>query len=258
MGKIRIKNNLELATDDVVAWCKNEIKNADNIIKKGKNWYVYAGNVVITINANSYTIITAHKIKGISKPEKNILKLPRTKEELYNTYFLKSDLLKLCKKYNLPTIGSKGNLLEYICCFIENKPVKKVSSAKIKANSNFEPLLNKKIDENYCNNEIHRAFFIETIGEHFKFNVAFMNLMAKNKGKQTYKDAIAEYNKILVDKKNGKKKKIGEQFEYNQYTRDFFEKNPNLTRKDCIKCWNAKKKQIGNHKYETRDLKILN
>ena len=57
LGIIRIKKNLDLETNDVVGWCKNKIKNADKIIKNGKNWYVYKGNAIITINANSYTII---------------------------------------------------------------------------------------------------------------------------------------------------------------------------------------------------------
>jgi intein-encoded DNA endonuclease-like protein len=66
LGVIRIKKNLELKTDDVVNWCKKKTKNADEIVKNGKNWYVYAGDNVITINAKSYTIITAHKmIKNI-------------------------------------------------------------------------------------------------------------------------------------------------------------------------------------------------
>jgi hypothetical protein len=72
-----------------------------------------------------------------------------------------------------------------------------------------------------------------------------------------HKNAIETYNKILLDKKSGKKTSIGKQFEYNQNTRDFFENNPNLTREDCIKCWNYKKKQIGKHKYEKTDLRIL-
>ena len=72
LGIMRIKNNLELKTSDVVYWCKNKIKNADTIIKKGKNWYVYKGNSVITINANSYTIITAHK-KGIKNGKETIV-----------------------------------------------------------------------------------------------------------------------------------------------------------------------------------------
>jgi hypothetical protein len=61
LGIIRIKKNLELETVDVVNWCKKKIHNADNIIKKGKNWYVHKKNIIITINSTSYTIITAAK-----------------------------------------------------------------------------------------------------------------------------------------------------------------------------------------------------
>lgn len=64
LGIERIKRNLSLNTDDVVVWCKRKTKNADNIIRKGKNWYVYVENIVLTINAHSFTIITAHKEKA--------------------------------------------------------------------------------------------------------------------------------------------------------------------------------------------------
>ena len=57
----RIKRNLELKENDIVYWCKNEIKKSREIYKKGKNWYIYCNNIIITINGNSYTIITAHK-----------------------------------------------------------------------------------------------------------------------------------------------------------------------------------------------------
>ncbi len=60
LGSERIKRNLGLTTDDVVRWCKLKTLQADAIIRKGKNWYVYANEVVITVNAHSYTIITAH------------------------------------------------------------------------------------------------------------------------------------------------------------------------------------------------------
>ena len=63
LGILRIKRNLELETKDVVNWCKMRIKQANNIYKKGKNWYVSSENSIITINAYSYTLITAHKIK---------------------------------------------------------------------------------------------------------------------------------------------------------------------------------------------------
>ncbi|MDR2501840.1 MAG: GNAT family N-acetyltransferase [Oscillospiraceae bacterium] len=64
MGEERIRCNLNLQTDDVVAWCKDVVKQADVIIGQGKNWYLYKGGMVITINAHSYTIITAHKINA--------------------------------------------------------------------------------------------------------------------------------------------------------------------------------------------------
>lgn len=64
LGVIRIKRNLNLVEDDVVSWCKNQILNSDaSIIRTGKNWYITFDDFIITINAYSYTIITAHKKK---------------------------------------------------------------------------------------------------------------------------------------------------------------------------------------------------
>lgn len=64
LGVERIRKNLRLEAEDVVGWCKKEIlePNAD-IIRKGKNWYISVADCVITVNAYSYTIITAHKYK---------------------------------------------------------------------------------------------------------------------------------------------------------------------------------------------------
>ena len=64
LGIVRIKRNLSLDIDDVVEWCKNKIssKNA-NITRKGKNWYITVEGCIITVNAHSFTIITAHKEK---------------------------------------------------------------------------------------------------------------------------------------------------------------------------------------------------
>jgi hypothetical protein len=57
----RIKRNLGLETADVVGWCKLKIEGADEIIRKGKKWYARIDNIEITVNAHSYTVITAHK-----------------------------------------------------------------------------------------------------------------------------------------------------------------------------------------------------
>ncbi len=64
LGIERIKRNLSLETDDVIEWCKNKISSEAAVItRNGKNWYVNVEKCVITVNAYSYTIITAHKEK---------------------------------------------------------------------------------------------------------------------------------------------------------------------------------------------------
>lgn len=64
LGALRIKRNLSLDTDDVVDWCKRKISSPDAVIeRKGKNWYVTIADCMITINAYSFTIITAHRKK---------------------------------------------------------------------------------------------------------------------------------------------------------------------------------------------------
>ena len=63
MGVDRIRRNLGLTDPkiDVVAWCKERILDEKSKIERhGKNWYVHIDGCVITVNANSYTIITCH------------------------------------------------------------------------------------------------------------------------------------------------------------------------------------------------------
>ena len=64
LGVYRIKRNLNLDEPDVVQWCCEKTMDSNSIIERvGKNWYVVNGNCKITINAYSFTIITAHLIK---------------------------------------------------------------------------------------------------------------------------------------------------------------------------------------------------
>ena len=63
MGIERIQRNLSLNGIDVVSWCQNKILEASDITRNGKNFYVKVAGVIITVNAHSYTIITAHRQK---------------------------------------------------------------------------------------------------------------------------------------------------------------------------------------------------
>ncbi|MDD4370010.1 MAG: DUF3781 domain-containing protein [Anaerostipes sp.] len=62
LGIDRVKKNLDLDVDDVVEWCKNRIMSPEAVItRRGKNWYIDVDECILTVNAYSYTIITAHK-----------------------------------------------------------------------------------------------------------------------------------------------------------------------------------------------------
>ena len=67
MGVDRILRNLSLDEDakDVVAFCCQKILDDKAVItRQGKNWYIKIDGCVITVNAYSFTIITAHKVKN--------------------------------------------------------------------------------------------------------------------------------------------------------------------------------------------------
>ena len=64
MGVDRIKRNIEVDVDDIVEYCIDKIKQENAVIeRKGKNYYVTVDGIIITVNASSYTIITADNEK---------------------------------------------------------------------------------------------------------------------------------------------------------------------------------------------------
>lgn len=63
MGKQRIWKNLGIDIANAVDYCKSKIADSDCTVSRiGKNFYCEIDNIKITVNAHSYTIITAHLI----------------------------------------------------------------------------------------------------------------------------------------------------------------------------------------------------
>ena len=62
LGIKRISNNLNIS-GDVVDFCKRMVLDINSkIYIYGKNYYCENGNIRLTINKRSYTIITAHML----------------------------------------------------------------------------------------------------------------------------------------------------------------------------------------------------
>ena len=176
-------------------------------------------------------------------------------EVFRNYYYLKEELVKFCRKYDLQTTGSKQELTDRIAYFLETGKKKSASSKRIQAESIGEITENTLIEANIVCSEKHRAFFKEKIGKTFSFNVAFQKWLKSNAGK-TYADAIQAYYAILEEKKKSKTV-IDKQFEYNTYIRDFFADNNGMSLENAIKCWKYKKSLKGHNRYEKSDLIAL-
>ena len=70
---------------------------------------------------------------------------------------------------------------------------------------------------------------------------------------KTYRDVVCAWYEEEERKKDPTfKKKIAPQFEYNQFTRDFFAdpKNQGKSRSEAIDAWNKIKKLPGSNKYD--------
>ncbi len=185
--------------------------------------------------------------------DKNILL-----EDFREYYWLKAELIVFCRNNKLSATGEKEELQKRIDHYLSTGerlvPAKRHSKKSINKKSTIA--LTTLLEESYKNDAVNRAFFKSVIGDRFKFNVVFMNWVKQNSEK-TYQEAVNEWLEIEKEKKSGKKQKISSQFEYNQYTRDFFNANPNKSRTDAIKCWKYKKNIPGSNKYEDSDLASL-
>lgn len=177
------------------------------------------------------------------------------REDFFEYYYLKEELVEFCRENKIPTTGSKLELIERISYFLETGKI-------LKTKRKVRPIVNignidefSTIEDNFICSEKHRAFFKLKIGESFSFKVGFQNWLKENSGK-TYRDAIDAYYKIIEENKS-KKTIIDKQFEYNTYIRDFFERNPDKSLEQAIRCWKYKKSIKGHNQYEDLDLNIL-
>lgn len=196
-----------------------------------------------------------------------------------NYYWLKAELIDFCRRHGLPRGGGKLELSARIQSYLKGeinpgvstkpaaprkkrsspntsarKPVSKGTQAELAAAGPIA--LEDAIPASYRSDERHRAFFQSVIGKRFRFNVPFMNWMKQNAGK-TYRAAVQEWQRLESLRKQGKQPAIAPQFEYNQYTRDFFAANPGASREEALRCWQHKRSLPGHNRYEDEDRRIL-
>ena len=175
-------------------------------------------------------------------------------EDFQNYYWLKAELQTFCRENGLPASGSKIEITERISHYLTTGKILKNSSVQkvSKASLSYKDLsLQTIITNNHRCSEDVRAFFKEKIGTNFSFTVALQKFFFFFFG-ITYEDAIAFWHEENKRKKDPTyKTTIGAQFEYNRFTRDFFEdpNNKGKAKADAIAAWNEMKAKPGSNVY---------
>ncbi len=169
-------------------------------------------------------------------------------------YWLKEELQTFCRDSGMSASGSKIEIADRIAIFLETgkiqKPMRKRSSSQ-KEIKLEELSLDTVITENHRCSQVVRAFFKSVIPK-FHFSTYIQNYFKENVGK-TYRNVVdAWYEEEERKKDPSYKKQIGSQFEYNQFTRDYFAdpKNKDKNREDAIEAWNTIKVLPGSNKYK--------
>ena len=158
------------------------------------------------------------------------MKIPHTLSEFKQTYYYKTDLIKLCRQWNLPTSGTKAELNSYI-----EKKLKGKSADEIKPCRNnriHRPLtyneinLNTKlINSGFYFNKVARQWFADYFGVE-KFSFSKKMAIIKRKAEAEH-DEQATVGDLIQQMQNWDKNKIPspaeeKTYQWNNFVRNFF------------------------------------
>lgn len=166
-------------------------------------------------------------------------------EEFKKHYWYKTELEKICRKYELPSQGTKAELQSYIIDFLSGKEPsnKRATSSKIRKNKiltdGMITLDTKLIEDGFKFDNVARKFFAEYFNvEKFSFTkdmaVALRKAEEENDLEMTVRDLIKIYeerkNNNLKKSQNKKSSTVNQSiqnaeektYQWNNFVRDFF------------------------------------
>jgi hypothetical protein len=186
--------------------------------------------------------------------------------EFNKWYWLKEELVKICKQVNLSANGSKFQLRDRIMYALDNTGAKMPESKLKKAKADYDWVKSKLtlrtiITDNISFGPNFRNFIKLHAGNKFVCHSDFMDWVKTNTGK-TLQDAILMWQELENRKTHTDfKRSIAEHNMLAQYVRDFLKDNPGKKIKDVLAVWKIKKTQPminGFVKYKKADVKLIN
>jgi len=181
--------------------------------------------------------------------------------EFNNWYWLKTELVDICKSLGIPHSGRKFDLRDRIICAIDGEEeIKPIKTTRKKSSFNWAKEVltpDTIITDNVSFGPNFRNFMKVHIGNTFSCHSDFMGWVRVNEGK-TLHDAIEIWFELESRKEDPNfKREIAEHNMFNKYTRDFLQDNEGMSFESARKFWLLKKKlpaKNGFVIYESSDL----
>ncbi|MBD5805865.1 SAP domain-containing protein [Limosilactobacillus walteri] len=171
------------------------------------------------------------------------MKIPNTLSEFTQKYYYKTELIKLCRRYKLPTSGTKAELNSYITKYLKGVPSSKIKP--IRNNRKRHPLQyseinldTKLINSGFCFNNAARQWFADYFDVK-KFSFSKKMAIIKRKA-ETEHDTEMTVGDLILEMQNWDQSKteisVEERtYQWNNFVRDFFKDQATTQYKQRLK-----------------------
>lgn len=157
-----------------------------------------------------------------------------TLKHFEESYFYKTDLIKMCRHYGLPTYGTKAELNHYLRSYLSGMPIQAIKSLREQtsgASLTFEQITldTKLINSGFSFNDAARKFFADYFGVEkfsFKKEMAIIKRQAETDGntEMTVGDLLNQYVNLQQNQHAQKLLVTNSEestYQWNNFLRDF-------------------------------------
>ena len=169
-----------------------------------------------------------------------VLSSALTGAELRRWYWLKVELAGFARTLKISGGGSKRLLTDRIVSRLDGTPLVDLEGepgpARPRAPSTqlagalSAPTV---IPRGQRCSQVVRAWFTDQVGTKFRFDACMRDFFAHTDGTQTMQEALDHWKATRAQRDNP----IDVQFEYNQFTRDWYASHPDGAREACLAAW---------------------